>query len=137
LSNAGGIDDIGFHLLNPKLPLAHYEPPKQRTEIRIDSKLLDNYTGRYQVTPNLILEVTRGGDGLFTQGFAKVNGQDVALPKFQVFAEGERQFFAKVADSQITFELGPEGRATSLILHKGGRDMPGPRIIAGPRIIES
>ena len=52
LSNAStpsGIDDIGFHLLNPKAPLANPEPPKQRTEIRIHPTLLDHYTGRYQV----------------------------------------------------------------------------------------
>jgi len=33
-----------------------------------------------------------------------------------------------VADNQITFETGPEGRATSLILHKAGRDMTAPRL---------
>jgi D-alanyl-D-alanine-carboxypeptidase/D-alanyl-D-alanine-endopeptidase len=124
LSNAGGVDDIGLHLLNPKLPLANPEAPKQHTEIPIDPRLLDNYTGRYQVTPNLILEVTRDGDRLFTQGFAQVNGEALVLPKLEVFAEGEKKFFAKVADSQITFETNPEGRATSLILHRAGRDMP-------------
>ncbi len=128
LSNAGGVDDIGLHLLNSNLPLANPEPPKQRTEIRIDPKLLDNYTGRYQLTPNLIFEVTRNGDRLFTQGFGQVNGQDLVLPKFEVFAEGEESFFARVTDGQIAFETGPEGRATSLILHKAGRDMPAPRL---------
>src|SRR5580658_7913100 len=113
LSNAGGVDDIGFHLLNPKLPLANPEPPKQHTEIHIDRKLLDNYTGRYQVTPNLILEITRDGDRLFSQGFAQVNGQAIVLPKFEVYAEGEKNFFARVADNQITFETDSEGRATS------------------------
>ncbi len=122
LSNGtrSGVVDIGLHLLNPKLPLANPEPPKQHAEIHIDPKLLDNYTGRYQVTPNLILEVTRDGDRLFTQGHAQVNGQAVVLPKFEVFAEGEKNFFAKVADNQITFETGPEGPATSLILHRAG-----------------
>ena len=67
-----GVVDIGLHLLNPKLPLANPEPPKQRTEIPIDPKLLDNYTGRYQLTPNLIFEITRDGDRLFAQGFAQV-----------------------------------------------------------------
>jgi CubicO group peptidase (beta-lactamase class C family) len=131
LSNAStpnGIDDIGLHLLNPKAPLANPEPPKQHTEIHIDPKLLDNYTGRYQVTPNLILEVTRDSHRLFTQGFAQVNGQAIALPKFEVFAEGEKNFFARVADNQITFETGPGGTATSLILHKAGRDMTAPRL---------
>jgi CubicO group peptidase (beta-lactamase class C family) len=135
LSNAStrsGVGDIGLHLLNPKAPLASPEPPKQRTEIRIDPRLLDNYTGRYQVAPNLIFEITRDGDRLFAQGFAQAPNQPIALPKFELLAEGEKKFFASVADSQITFETGPEGRATSLILHRGGRDMPAPRLFGMP-----
>ena len=134
ISNAtrSGVDDIGFHLLNPKLPLANPEPPKQRTEIHIDPKLLDDYTGRYQVTPNLIFEITREGPRLFAQGFAQTPaqtvGQPLALPKFELFPEGEKNFFARVSDSQMTFETGPGGRATSLILHKAGRDLPAPRL---------
>ena len=76
------------------------------------------------MTPNLIFEITRDGDRLFAQGFAQANGQAIVLPKFELFAEGEKNFFARVADNQITFETGPEGRATSLILHRAGRDMP-------------
>jgi D-alanyl-D-alanine-carboxypeptidase/D-alanyl-D-alanine-endopeptidase len=131
LSNSftlAGVDDIGFHLLNPKLPLSNPEPPKQHTEIHIDPKLLDNYTGRYQLTPDLIFEITRDGDRLFAQGFAQVTGQAVVLPKFELFAEGEKNFFARVADNQITFETGPEGRATSLILRRAGRDMTAARL---------
>jgi D-alanyl-D-alanine-carboxypeptidase/D-alanyl-D-alanine-endopeptidase len=131
LSNAStpsGVDDIGLHLLNPKLPLANPEPPKQRTEIHIDPRLLDNYTGRYQVTPNLIFEITRDGDHLFARGFAQVTGQAIVLPKFELFAEGEKNFFARASDNQIAFETGPEGRATCLILHKAGRDMTAPRL---------
>jgi D-alanyl-D-alanine-carboxypeptidase/D-alanyl-D-alanine-endopeptidase len=131
-STAAGIDDIGFHLLNPKAPLANLEPPKQRTEIRIDPRLLDNYTGRFQLTPNLIFEITRDGDRLFAQGFAQLPhnrpGDLTGLPQFELFAEGEKNFFARVADHQFTFETGPEGRATSLILHRAGRDMPGARL---------
>jgi hypothetical protein len=135
LSNAstpGGVDDIGLHLLNPKAPLANPEPPKQRTEIRIVPRLLDNYTGRYQVNPNLILAITRDGDHLFAQAFVQLphnrSGDPTAAPRFELFAEGEKNFFARLADQQITFETGPEGRATSLILHKAGRDMPAPRL---------
>ena len=130
LSNAftrSGVVDIGLHLLNPKAPLANPEPPKpskQHTEIPIDPKLLDNYTGRYQLTPNLIFEITRDGDRLYAQGFAQGNGQSMVLPKFELFAEGEKNFFAKVADNQIAFETGPDGRATSLVMHRAGREMP-------------
>jgi D-alanyl-D-alanine-carboxypeptidase/D-alanyl-D-alanine-endopeptidase len=125
LSNASmpsGGDDIGLHLLNPKVPLANPEPPKQRTEIHIDPKLLDYYTGRYQLAPNRILEITREGDRFFAQVTAQVPGQPIVGPKFEVFGETEKNFFVKVTGSQITFETGPEGRATSLIMHRAGRE---------------
>jgi serine-type D-Ala-D-Ala carboxypeptidase/endopeptidase len=135
LSNAStpsGVDDIGFHLLNPKAPLASPEPPKQHSEIHVDPQLLDRYTGRYQVAPNLIFEITRDGDRLFAQGFAQLPqnrpGDLTGLPKFELFAEGEKTFFARVANHQITFEAGPEGRATSLILHRAGRDTTAVRL---------
>jgi serine-type D-Ala-D-Ala carboxypeptidase/endopeptidase len=132
LSNASGVDDVGFHLLNARLPLANPEPPKQRTEIHIDPEFLDNYTGRYQVTPNLIFEITCDGGHLFAQGFAQLPhsrpGDLTGLPRFELFAEDEKNFFTRVSDSQIEFETGPGGRATCLILQKAGRDMPAARL---------
>jgi CubicO group peptidase (beta-lactamase class C family) len=73
LSNAStlpGVDDIAIHLLNPNMPLANLEPPerpKEHTGIHLDPKLLDNYTGRYQL-PDRFLEITRDGDRLFPSG---------------------------------------------------------------------
>jgi D-alanyl-D-alanine-carboxypeptidase/D-alanyl-D-alanine-endopeptidase len=34
----------------------------------------------------------------------------------------------KVVDAQLDFERGPDGKATGLVLHQGGRDMPGKRV---------
>jgi len=117
-----GVLDLGMHLLDPEWPLADPEPPKQRNETHIDPKLLDNYTGSYQVTPDLILEVTRDADHLFAQCFAQIKGQAIVLPKFELFAESEKKFFARVSDHQITFETGSDDRATDLVLHRGGRE---------------
>jgi serine-type D-Ala-D-Ala carboxypeptidase/endopeptidase len=123
LSNTlSNVDDIGFHLLNPKAPLRNPEAPKQRTAIPIDPRLLDNYTGRYQLTPNLVFEITRDGDRLFAQGFGQLNGQAMVLPKFELFAEGGKNFFARVTDKQIVFETDAEGRATGFIMHGAGRE---------------
>ena len=120
LSNAstliGGFD-IGIHLLDAKWPLANPEAPQERTEVAVDPRLLDHYTGRYQVTPNLILEITRDGDRLFAQAFVQTN----TGPKFELFAESTNKFFAKVSDKQIAFDTGPDGRATSLMLYAAGR----------------
>jgi len=124
LSNAftlAGVEDIGVHLLFPKLPLAKPEPAEQRTGIHLDPKLLDCCTGRYQ-WGDRILEITRDGDRLFAQGSSTVNGQPIAGPKFEMFAESEKKFFVRVTGSQITFETGPDGRATSLIMQRAGRE---------------
>jgi hypothetical protein len=89
LSNAStpsGVDDIGLHLLNPKLPLANAEPPKSHTEIQLDPKLLDNYTGRYQL-PDRILEITRDGGRLFAQAFGQ---QGMAGPCLKCLPKARR-----------------------------------------------
>jgi len=130
LSNAftpTGVADIGVHLLNPKLPLANTETPKERTQVLIVPKLLDQYTGRYRLGQGT-LEITREGGRLFAQTLAQVNGQAIAGPKFELFAESEEKFFAKVSNIQVSFETGPDCPAARLILHKAGRDTLAPRL---------
>jgi len=117
-STAAGVDDIGLHIWNPKVPLANPEPPQQRTEIHIDPKILDNYPGRYQ-WEDRILEITRDGGRLFVQAYAP---QGIGGPKFQMFAESEKKFFVRETGSQITFETGADGRATGLVMHRVGRE---------------
>jgi CubicO group peptidase (beta-lactamase class C family) len=123
LSNAStpvGTDDIGRHLLNRESALVVVTPPKVRTEIAIDPKLLDGYVGRYQLTPAATLTITRDGNRLFVQ----LTGQ----PAFEVFAETSKDFFLKVVDAQLTFETDEQGKATAVVLHQMGRDQRAPRI---------
>ena len=113
-----GVDDIGMHLLDLHAPLL--PAPKEHKEITVDPKLFDGYVGQYQLAPNFLLTITREGDQLFAQA----TGQ----PKVEIFPEGEREFFYKVVDAQITFETDSTGRATSLTLHRNGADMPAKRV---------
>jgi CubicO group peptidase (beta-lactamase class C family) len=113
-----GVDDIGVHLLDSRAPLL--KPPKEHQEISVDPKLFDGYVGRYQLAPTFIITVTREGGRLFAQATNQ--------PKFEIFPEAERDFFYKVVDAQITFEIGSQGRATALILHQNGANMPAQRI---------
>jgi CubicO group peptidase (beta-lactamase class C family) len=127
LSNAGtaaGPDDIGRHLLDPQLPLLALAAPAQHTEVKVDSKLYDNYVGRYQLAPSAILTISREDDHLFAQ----LTGQ----PKFEIFPEGEKQFFFKVVDAQLTFETGAQGKATAVVLHQNGVNPRAPRIEGEP-----
>jgi CubicO group peptidase (beta-lactamase class C family) len=103
--------------------LAHGEKVvllSERKEVTIDPKVLDGYVGNYELAPKFILTVTREGDQLITQA----TGQG----KIPIFAESEREFFAKLVDAQITFVTDAQGRASELILHQGGRDMHAKRI---------
>jgi D-alanyl-D-alanine-carboxypeptidase/D-alanyl-D-alanine-endopeptidase len=119
-----GVEDIGLHLLNPSLPLASpksVQSPSPHTEICIDPTLLDNYTGRYQLAPDRIFEISRDGGRLFAQGGTQSAGPMVG-PKFELFAESEKDFFVKATGSRITFETGSGGRATGLVMRRVGRE---------------
>lgn len=92
----------------------------ERKQIHVDPKVFDGYIGRYQLTPNVTVTVTREGDQLFSQ----LNGQ----PKSEIFPEAENDYFMKIADVQITFVTDSQGRATELILHQNGQDRHAKRI---------
>ena len=108
-------DDIGFHLLDVRVPLT--PAPTVRKEIAVDPALLETYVGVYQIAPTFSLTITREGASLFGQG----TGQQ----KIEMFAESPTEFFLKEVDAQITFEKDPAGKVTRLILHQGGMNAPG------------
>jgi serine-type D-Ala-D-Ala carboxypeptidase/endopeptidase len=117
-STATGVDDIGHHLLDASFPLT--QPGKTHTEVAVDPKVFDGYVGRYQLTPNFMIAITRSGNHLFAQATAQ--------PQFEIFAEGERDFFLKAVDAQLTFVTDGEGKATELILHQNGQDQHAKRV---------
>jgi len=119
-----GPDDIGRHLLNPNYPLLKIEPPKEHREAEVDTKVFDRYVGRYEMAPDFILSITRDADHLYAQA----TGQG----RFEIFPEGETEFFAKIADIQITFKAGDQGLATELVVHQMGRNTPAKRLGGEP-----
>ncbi len=110
-----GADDIGMHLLNDKVPLTP-APPK-RVEASVREEVLRRYVGDYALAPNFIITITVEDGNLWAQA----TGQQ----KLQVFPESSTEFFLKVVDAQITFELDENGQATGLVLHQGGASTPG------------
>jgi CubicO group peptidase (beta-lactamase class C family) len=120
-NSANTPDDIGFHVLEPKVDLA--APPgqgKQRKEIVVEEAKLEPLTGVYELAPNFQLTITREGSALFAQA----TGQ----PKFPLFAEAETEFFLKVVDAQLSFVKDATGQFNSLVLHQGGANIPGKRV---------
>lgn len=103
-----------YDKLPPRAPL------KVRKEVRLDAAILERYVGQYGEPPNLILTVRREGDHLTIQ--------ENDEPKQSLSASGERDFFSKVSEDELTFEVDASGRVTQMILHVGGRDVPVKRI---------
>ena len=115
LSNAStlvGVDDIGGHLFNEESALLHLQPPRVRTEVAIDSTLLAPYVGTYGLPAGRDIKVGR----LRARLYAQATGQS----SFEVYAEGPRDFFAKVADIQMRFETDAGGKVTAMVITQAG-----------------
>jgi hypothetical protein len=122
---AAGGDDIGFHLL-AGLPLS--PAPPVHHAVALDSQALAALVGRYQFAPvanrTIFFDLTRDGDKLFAQ----LTGQ----PRARIYPEGPTKLFWKSVDAQATFELGPDGRASSVTLHQNGLNIRAKRVEDGP-----
>jgi CubicO group peptidase (beta-lactamase class C family) len=111
------IDWEGF---TPYTELPARRPLPVRTEITLDPKLLDRLAGRYAVSPDLVLTVTRKGGRLVMQENQEAPGE--------LFPEAELRFFSRTSDDVVTFDLDTQGRVTRLVIYTGGRSIPVNRI---------
>lgn len=94
--------------------------PSPRKEVALDPKLYDRLAGDYELAPDFIITILRREGRLISQA----TGQ----PEVELFPESETRFFLKVVDAQVDFVLDASGRATGLVLHQGGRDMPAKKV---------
>ena len=88
----------------------------QRHSVPIDAAQLERLVGSYKFE-RFSIAVTRLGPRLFAQ-----LGRQSA---FEVFAASETEFFYRMVDARLTFELGPDGRVTALVLHQNNKDQRG------------
>ena len=115
LSNSvSSIDDIGVHLLDERVELAAAE---ERPELTLAAGVLERYVGVYQLVPDGTVTVTQTERGLV----AEATGLGIA----PIYPASETEFFVKVINVQLTFQLDSTGAVTGLVLHHGGRDLPG------------
>ncbi len=89
-------------------------------ETTVDPKVLESYVGDYELTPNLVLNVTIDN--------GKLMGQATGQSKVQLYPSSETEFFLKAIDAQVTFVKDQQGKVTHLILHQNGRNMDAKKI---------
>jgi uncharacterized protein DUF3471/copper type II ascorbate-dependent monooxygenase-like protein len=82
------------------------------TVAQVDERILDRYTGKYEVSPNIFATVTRNGNGLVVQ---------IPLQsKMEFWPQSETKFFMKGTDVDLTFIMNDKGEVTEAVL-EGGR----------------
>ncbi|SRR5579871_2181126 len=106
--------------INSILNQQPYDFPKPRTEISVDTAILKQYTGQYQVSSKFILMISLENGQLILQA----TGQQ----KNELFAERENFFFMKLADTQVEFVKDIYGKIESLILYQYQQKIPAVKI---------
>jgi CubicO group peptidase (beta-lactamase class C family) len=97
-----------------------YEVPKEKVVIKVDTAVLQQYVGEYQLAPNFTIAV-RLADGILK---GKATGQG----EFDMYAEKENKFFLKVVDASAEFIKGADGKVEKMIWRQGGRETPAMKI---------
>lgn len=120
LSNtATGLVDELANLILKRMAGQPAEPIALRQPVTLGEDALERLVGTYSLAPTFALTVTHEGGQLFCQATAQ--------PRFRIYPESETKFFLKVVDAQLTFTLADEGKASAVMLHQNGRDLPGQR----------
>jgi CubicO group peptidase (beta-lactamase class C family) len=121
LSNSNtSVDDIGLHLIDPRLPLAPAPVKVAHTEITLAPEVLERYVGDYELAPTFHIVITREGNALF--------GQPTGQDKVQLYPEKEAAFFLKVVEAQVVFVQDSSGKVTGMILKQNGQESPGKKV---------
>ena len=90
-------------------------------EIFVDDDILQSYVGNYELTPELVITVSKHGKQLK----AKATGQG----EYDFYAKAENIFHARDVNLQLTFNRNTDGHVESLTLLAGGEESVAPKLI--------
>lgn len=88
---------------------------QEKKSIAVSAEILNNYTGTYEVKPNVNLTI--GLDNT-NQLYLLAPGQ---TKKVELFAETQNHFFVKIVDAEITFNKNETNNVISLTMNQSGR----------------
>lgn len=103
----GGFDDLAFHLLDARAPLA---PP--RRAVALDAAAASRAVGRYELAPGFVVAVTVEDGRLYAQA----TGQG----RFELLQDSRGDYYTTATELLIRFTRDAEGRAVAVTLFQGG-----------------
>lgn len=122
-----GVDDIGRHLLDEKVPL--WVPPKEPETVQVDPKTYGRYVGTYQLEPRSSISVTRKGDHLYAQKIGYAGAvQTIGYGNVEILPQSAQEYFVKGVEARFTFVTDGQGRADELIIREGTSEAHAKRV---------
>lgn len=110
-----GADDLGFHLLNNTYALKELKKP-----VAVETSILKEYVGTYEISPTFTITITHEPDGLHLQA----TGQ----PNVNIYPESDSKFYLKIVNATVEFERNTTNQVERLVLYQNGAAMPGKKI---------
>ncbi|RIA10205.1 CubicO group peptidase (beta-lactamase class C family) [Flavobacteriaceae bacterium MAR_2010_72] len=86
-------------------------------EIIIDDTILESYIGKYELSPEFVITVSKDGSQLK----AKPTGEE----EFEIYPKSKNVFYLKVVEAQITFNKSEDGTVVSMTLLQRGQETTG------------
>jgi CubicO group peptidase (beta-lactamase class C family) len=96
------------------------QPLPVRRAITLDSKMLDEYAGTYEVIAGVRMTIAHQGDHLTIE----LPGQSPV----GLYAEAKDKFFVRVVEAAVTFDRNEQGQLIDCVLHQNGRDTKAKRV---------
>ena len=94
-----------------------YELPKEKTAISLSEEVLKQYTGVYDLSPELVITVSLEN--------GKLTGKPEGQEPLQFHPEKEDQFFLKEIDAQVKFSRNEKKEVNTMTLLQNGKEMSG------------
>lgn len=113
------VDRLGFDLLS-LMDGKTVTPPKVRKVVTLPEDSLDDYPGKFELAPGVILEITRDG--------ARFKVQLTGQAAYPIYPEAKDEFFFRIVDAQLSFTRDDAGKIDKVTLRQGGRDIPAKRV---------
>lgn len=117
-SSTGVVDALGGALVQ-MLRGKPYEV-KLPPSIKVGTDVLDRYVGLYEMAPGIYFTISRKG--------AKLRAQLTGQPAFRIYPQTPTRFIYRVVKAAISFKEVKDGKASSLVLHQGGKEQPAKRV---------
>ena len=92
----------------------------QIEDVEVPEAILDTYVGTYELAPGFSIVITREGKQLF--------GQATGQGRLELFAKSNVEFYLKVVNAQIIFNIIEPAAVESLTLIQNGQRINGKKI---------